>query len=160
VKLKIAQFVSIMLFALVTGVFWGTWFGLSRSISSITPATFLETGQQFIRNLAGPMRVLMPATILSAAVVLWWLPRRMSLFRAFVLTASALLLMVLATVITVGVEVPIDNQIKVWTVATLPSNWQAIRERWEWFHGLRTLVSVASLALIVSGSLVGREERG
>jgi len=155
-KLEIAQFVSIMLFALVTGVFWGTWFGLSRSISSITPATFLETGQQFIRNLAGPMSVLMPVTILSAVLVLWWLPRKRS--PAFVLTASALLLMVLATVITVGVEVPIDNQIKVWTVQTLPSNWQAIRERWEWFHGLRTLVSIVSLALIVGASLWARKE--
>jgi len=155
-KLKIAQFVSIMLFALVTGVFWGTWFGLSRSITEITPATFLETGQQFIRNLARPMSVLMPVTIVSAVLVLWWLPRKRS--RAFVLTASALLLMILATVITVGVEVPIDNQIKVWTVQTLPSNWQAIRERWEWFHGLRTLASVVSLALIVAGSLGAREE--
>jgi len=98
----------------------------------------------------------MPVTILSAVLVLWWLPRKRS--PAFVLTASALLLMVLATVITVGVEVPIDNQIKVWTVQTLPSNWQAIRERWEWFHGLRTLVSIVSLALIVGASLWARKE--
>jgi hypothetical protein len=157
VKLKVAQFVSIMLFALVTGVFWGTWFALSRSITQITPATFLETGQQIIRNLAGPMRVLMPVTMLSALPVLWWLPRKRS--AAFALTASALLLLIVATVITVGVEVPIDNQIKVWSVETLPANWQAIRERWEWFHGLRTLVSVVSLALIVGGSLWPREEQ-
>jgi uncharacterized membrane protein len=157
VKLKVAQFVSIMLFALVKGVFWGTWFALSRSITQITPATFLETGQQVIRNLAGPMRVLMPLTMLSALLVLWWLPRKRS--AAFALTASALLLLIVATVITVGVEVPIDNQIKVWSVETLPANWQSIRERWEWFHGLRTLVSVVSLALIVGGSLWPREEQ-
>ena len=155
-KVKIAQFMSIMLFALVTGVFWGTWFALSRSITQISPATFLEIGQQIIQNLAGPMRVLMPVTILSAVLVLWWLPHKLSSW-GFVLTASALLLMIVATLITVGVEVPIDNQIKVWSLATLPSNWQAIRERWEWFHGLRTLISVVSLGLIVGGSLWGRE---
>ncbi|PYQ64759.1 MAG: hypothetical protein DMF54_13225 [Acidobacteria bacterium] len=34
--MKIAQFVNVFLFALVAGIFWGTWFSLSRSISSIT----------------------------------------------------------------------------------------------------------------------------
>ena len=29
---KVVQFVTLMLFSLVTGVFWGTWFSLSRSI--------------------------------------------------------------------------------------------------------------------------------
>jgi len=34
--MKIAQFVNVFLFAMVAGIFWGTWFSLSRSISSIT----------------------------------------------------------------------------------------------------------------------------
>ena len=43
-KLRMAQFASIFLLIVVTGVFWGTWFSLSRSIASTTPATFLEVG--------------------------------------------------------------------------------------------------------------------
>jgi hypothetical protein len=31
--LRIAQFANVVLFALVMGVFWGTWFSLSRSIA-------------------------------------------------------------------------------------------------------------------------------
>ena len=40
--LKIFQFVNALLCVLVTGVFWGTWFSLARSMASITPETFLE----------------------------------------------------------------------------------------------------------------------
>ena len=31
--------------------------------------------------------------------------------------------MVITLIITVGVEVPIDNQIKTWTTETLPADW-------------------------------------
>ena len=40
--IKGIQFVTLLLFALVTGVFWGTWFSLSRSMSVITAATFID----------------------------------------------------------------------------------------------------------------------
>src|SRR5215831_232999 len=102
--LKIAQFLSTMLFALVMGVFWGTWFTLSRSIEGFQPQTFLDIGQTAIRNLA----------------------------------------------------VPIDNQIKVWTIATLPANWEMFRDRWEFYHGVRTCASIFALAFISVSSLSNR----
>jgi hypothetical protein len=40
--LRPALFVHLFLFALVVGVFWGTWFSLSRSMSVITAATFID----------------------------------------------------------------------------------------------------------------------
>ncbi len=76
--LKIMQFLSIMLFTLVVGVFWGTWFSLSRSIASITPETFLEVGKAIIRNLATPMRALMPGAIVSALVSVLLVPEKSS----------------------------------------------------------------------------------
>ena len=63
--MRIIQLVTMSLFTLVAGVFWGTWFILSRSIASITPAAFLEIGHTMIGNLGGPMSLLIPATILS-----------------------------------------------------------------------------------------------
>ena len=50
--IKAVQFVTLLLFSLVTGVFWGTWLSLSRSIAGITPGTFLEVGRLMIANLA------------------------------------------------------------------------------------------------------------
>src|SRR5215813_6748866 len=152
--LKIAQFLSTMLFALVMGVFWGTWFALSRSIEGFRPQTFLDIGQTAIGNLAIPMRVLMPLSLVSALLLLALLPKR-SL--AFAFAAAGFLLMVCALIITLAVEVPIDNQIKVWTVATMPPDWQLLRDRWEFYHALRTFVSIAALALVTISSLFDRK---
>src|SRR5262252_6427261 len=74
--MKATQFTAMLLFSLVTGVFWVTWFSLSRSIGAITPATFLEVGHTMIGNLEGPMSVLMPAALLSALVLAAVLFRR------------------------------------------------------------------------------------
>jgi len=76
--LEIWQFASILLSALVTGVFWGTWLGLSRSMASLTPETFLTIGHTMIGNLGLIMALLMPAALLATLPVLFLLYRRRS----------------------------------------------------------------------------------
>ena len=150
--IKAVQFVTLLLFSLVTGVFWGTWFSLSRSIAGITPGTFLEVGRLMIANLGGPMSVLMPAALLSALVLCVLLFRGRQT-RANLFASAAFVLMVVALVITLLVNVPIDRQIESWTTSTLPPGWQAIRDRWEFYHGLRTLVSLAALTCLFASTL-------
>jgi uncharacterized membrane protein len=150
--IKAVQFVTLLLFSLVTGVFWGTWFSLSRSMAAITPATFLEVGRLMIANLGGPMSVLMPAALLSALVLCVLLFRGRQT-RANVFASASLVLMVTALVITLAVNVPIDRQIQSWTAATVPADWLAIRDRWEFYHGLRTLVSLVALASLFASTL-------
>ena len=157
--MKILQLVSVMLFALVTGVFWGTWFSLSRSMGSITPDTFLEVGKIMISNLGRPMSLLLPATILSAVPIMYVLYRR-SDSSAFILATLAVSLMLAAMTITLVVNVPLDDQFAAWTIATLPPDWRASRDRWEFYHGIRTLLSVAALSCLVGSVLVGRESLG
>ena len=77
---------------------------------------------------------------------------------AFALAAAGSLLMVGALVATLTVEVPIDNQIKMWTLSTLPPNWQAMRDRWEFFHGFRTLLSILALASVTASTLLTRPD--
>jgi uncharacterized membrane protein len=149
---KAVQFVTLLLFSLVTGVFWGTWFSLGRSMAAITPATFLEVGRLMIANLGGPMSILMPAAVLSAVALCVLLFRRRST-RASLFAGAALASMVIAMIITLAVNVPIDRQIHSWTTATLPSEWNAIRNRWEFYHGLRTLVSLVALAALFASTL-------
>src|SRR5262245_15023226 len=151
IVIKAVQFVTLLLFSLVTGVFWGTWFSLSRSMPQITPGTFLEVGRLMIANLGGPMSVLMPAALLSALVLCVWLVRHRQ-GSAALFAGAALILMAVALAITLAVNVPIDRQIQSWTTATLPSDWQAIRDRWEFYHGSRTLVSLAALACLFAST--------
>ena len=150
--LRLMLFVHVFLFALVVGVFWGTWFSLSRSMSAITAATFLEVGHTMIGNLGGPMAVLMPATLVSVAPVLVALYRRRR--RASLLLALAGVgSLAVALVITLVVNVPIDDAIARWTVDTLPSDWSSIRDRWEAFHAARTFISLAGFGFALAAAL-------
>jgi uncharacterized membrane protein len=144
VKVRVAQAITIVLFALVMGVFWGTWFSLSRTMGRLSPETFLAVGHEMIRNLGVPMAILLPLALLSALVTLA-LQRSGGRTAAFWWMAAGFLLMVAALVITLAVEVPIDNQIETWTAATLPSDWRSIQTRWELWHTIRTFLSIAAV---------------
>jgi uncharacterized membrane protein len=143
-KLKIIQFIALILLTLVTGLFWGTWFTLSRSIETFSAGEFIHIGKTIIRNVADPMKFMMPLCILSMLISIWFYPEKKS--PGFYLGVFAFALIIVTLYITVGIEVPMDNQIKQWTVASVPGNWLQIRMRWEIFHTIRTFTSLASFA--------------
>ena len=152
-KIRVAaQATTIVLFALVMGVFWGTWFSLSRTMDQLSSETFLAVGHEMIQNLGGPMAVLLPLALLSALVtlVLLW-PHRSA---AFWWLAAGFVLMVAALVITLAVEVPIDNQIRDWTAATLPGDWRSIQSRRQLWHTVRTFASIAAVVAATISAVV------
>jgi hypothetical protein len=152
--IKIMQFVALILYALVFAVFWGTWFSQSRSMEALSPETFLENGRLYIANLAMPMRFLMPASLVATIAAAWGLRGRNR--AASRLAWGAVFLMLTALAITLSVNVPIDNQIKTWTLETLPPDWTRIRDHWEAFHSLRAWLSMAGMACMAAANLAGR----
>ncbi len=155
-KIRTAQATTIVLFALVMGVFWGTWFSLSRTMNQLSAETFIAVGHQMIQNLGVPMAILLPLALLSALVTLALLWQGVRAAAVWWLLAG-FLLMVAALAITLVVEVPIDNQIKAWTAATLPGDWRSIQSRWELFHTIRTFLSIAAVvAVTISGTVTAR----
>ncbi|HEU5290732.1 MAG TPA: hypothetical protein VFU05_08835, partial [Cyclobacteriaceae bacterium] len=67
-------------------------------------------------------------------------------------------LVLIALVVTLAIEVPIDNQVKVWTSSTLPSSWESFRNRFEFFHTVRTFISLASFAFF-SAFVIGSAQK-
>jgi uncharacterized membrane protein len=153
--IKLVQFLSIMLYVLVAGVMWGTWLSLARTMTNYDATTFLADGKHMIENLATVMEVLMISAVvvgLIVVVLLFWIRSTVAAWLAL----AALVLMVAVLVITLAVEVPIDNMIATWTEATLPSDWEQIRARWATFHTLRTFLSLGVVAAAVSAALTIR----
>lgn len=151
----VLHMITLLLVMLVTGVFWGTWFTLTRSLDVFPPENFIRIGKTIIANVGFPMRILMPGTLLS---LLWLGIEARKDKPSIYFFAIAFILMVIALIITVAVEVPIDNQIKTWTPETLPQNWTVLRARWNTFHTLRTFISIASFISLSAGVVMtGRD---
>ena len=149
--LKICELISILLSALVAGVFWGPWVGLSRSIRTFNPEVFLAIVHRMSQNLAPLMTILMPATLLSIASVLFFSHGGPP--KTFFLTLAGFALFLIALLVTVLIEVPIVSQIMTWTVSALPDNWRRLRDRWAAFHIIRVASGVAGLGLLVAGAI-------
>jgi uncharacterized membrane protein len=148
-KRKVTEFFTLILAALVMGVFWGTWFTLTRSIPDFSAAEFIHIGKTIIANVAVPMSILMPLTLLMMLAAIWQ-SRRVNR-SSFYLYIFSFLLMVTTLIITVAIELPIDNQIKNWTETTVPANWESLRHTWDSFHTIRTFTSIVSVGFFVLG---------
>ena len=141
-RIKLIQFIAVVLLMLVTGLFWGTWFSMTRSIITFSDTEFIHIGKTIIKNVANPMRIIMPSCIIFILASLWFYPQKKS--GGFYFNIIALMLILISLFITVGIEVPIDNQIKHWTDSTIPFEWETIRSRWAFYHSFRTFTSLGS----------------
>jgi hypothetical protein len=152
---KFIQFVYVMLYALVAGVMWGTWVSLGRTMTDYDERTFLADGQHMIANLGRLMAILMISAAVAGALAVVVLFLRRSTGAAW-LSLLGLLLLGGVLAVTLGVEVPIDNDINRWTVDTLPADWATTRARWADFHTLRTFLSLVGLASVIGAALAIR----
>ena len=148
---RLIEFISLFLLLLVTGVFWGTWFTLTRSLEDFQAEEFIHIGKIIIANVALPMSIIMPSCIVFMILTLWFYQRKGSTM--FYLGILGLILMIVTLVITLSILVPIDNEIKQWTISTVPSGWESIRSRWQTFHSIRTFTSLASFGCFTLATL-------
>lgn len=138
------HFFALFFLMLVTVVFWGTWFPLTRTFEAFSPEEFIHIGNVIIANVATPMRILVPSTMILMSLSLWFYQDKKSV--SFYLGAASLTLIIAVLLITLLVLVPIDNDIKEWNADTIPQDFEDIRSRWKAFHALRTFTCLASFA--------------
>jgi uncharacterized membrane protein len=150
-NLKMWEVISIVLSALVGGMYWGPWLALSRSMRTFKPEVFLDIVDRMNQDMESVMSILTPAALLSIAPVLFFSFNKRP--RTFYLTFAGFTLFIVALLVTVLVEVPIVKQIVTWTAGTLPGNWQQLRDRWGAFHIIRVVAGIGGLALLVGGAI-------
>jgi hypothetical protein len=149
--LKVWELISVILSILVSGIFFEPWVALSGSVSNFKPEVYLAIVSRFNSNLYPVMRILMPAAMLSIVPVLFitYSGQRSTFF----LNSIALVLFAVALLVTVLVQVPMVKQMRTWTLATLPQNWEQMRDRWEAFHAVRVVASVAGLVMMLTAAI-------
>ena len=149
--MRICELISIVLSALVGGMYWGPWLALSRSMRTFKPEVFLDIVDRMNRNMESVMTVLTPVALIAIAPVLFFSYQEQP--RTFYLTLAGFALFVVALVVTMLIEVPIVKPIVMWTVETLPGDWQQLRDRWVTFHIIRVVAGIGGLVFLVAGAI-------
>ncbi|HEY4268764.1 MAG TPA: anthrone oxygenase family protein [Galbitalea sp.] len=149
--LAIVDLASILIVALVFGVYWGPWIALTRSLADFTDEQFLAIVHRMDRNLGTLMTVLLPLALVSlAAVAILAFPTPL----AFWLTVAAFVSLVVSLVVTVTIEVPIVTRIRNWAITSMPADWKAQRDRWVSFHLARVIPGAVALGLLAAGAVL------
>ncbi len=69
------------------------------------------------------------------------------------LAQTAFAIQVFAILFSLGGPVPINNRVKLWTPANLPSDWRAQEHRWDLYHWFRTCGLIVAFVLLVVSAL-------
>jgi uncharacterized membrane protein len=140
---------------LVCGVFWGLYFALSRSYQVFTPSELAKIARTIVANLEVPMRNISMLCLLLIVLSIIFFPVTFS-WQWWVL-AGALLLVSGSLVITTAIEVPINRQVVTWTDDEVPENWKQLRDRWQYYNVVRTVIAILSFTLFITAVVIGQQ---
>ncbi|GAB4048718.1 FAD-dependent monooxygenase [Spirosoma litoris] len=148
---KIVQFAALLVMFLTVGVFWGVWLSYSRSYNLFSLDELIHIANVGVQNLALSMRFISGTCLALLSATAYFMASKKSKEFYFVLASIALL--VITLVLTVAIEVPINNQIISWAPSTAPTNWEEIRNRWQFVNTIRTIAALASFGLFTTAIL-------
>jgi len=149
---RIVQYLALLLVLLVSGLCWGNWLVVGQ-YKQVFPASAVSACAQFVLQLAGELRFLAAACLLLLAASAYFMALARPVSRAFFGTLTAIGLMVLLLVITVVVDIPFANQVVSWPPATLPFDWEALRNQWQLYNSIRLVAALVSLGLFAAAVL-------
>lgn len=146
----IARVASLVVTGLLAGSVFAVWRGYD--LAQYSPGAFIEVHQGAVRGLNNLLPALGLAAIVLVAVQAVQLRRERG--PLLLLIAAALCLVAAGLVTRLGNQ-PINELVMGWSAATLPADWEAIRDNWRNLHLVRVVCSIAALAML-SAAIVTR----
>ena len=147
-----AQALALLLVGLPAGSMFGIWRGYDTT--TYAPATFVEVHQGAVRGLNFLLPA-MAAAALALVVLLAVLGRNrpgvLGLYLAAALTIIA------GGIITRFFNQPINDQIMVWTPASIPADWTTLRDSWWTWHLLRLAATLGAELLLIAAVFADRD---
>ena len=149
---SIILFGALFFTGLVAGAAFVIW--VEFNPSGFPPAYYIGGMQHAIRVFTIPLPsiVLLSVLFTGASTVLAWRERS-----NFYLLAAGCFCAVVVALVTAFGNVPINNQIRTWTVASPPPNWSDLAAEWWRFQSVRTIAALGALALVTLAALKSRK---
>ena len=142
-------FSASVLLALTAGrAFWVT---LGENPFDMSAATYVEFFQQLDRRIAVPIALTgVGGTLLAGLAVIAHRAER----RRFYLLLAACAFGVIGSLVTIFVNVPINERLATWNPTALPAGYEVfLRQWWEW-HQVRLVAMFTAMSLMFAAMLV------
>ena len=138
--------VAVVSVGLLAGIFFGYRAGVHYAVPELSASSFVQLQQVIHVHYARFMPPLFLTALLSS--VLWLLMIRSQWRTAeFWLVAISAGGILVSTAATRAVNIPLNNQLMTWSVASPPTNLREIWAPWERVNTLRTVLIAGALVL-------------
>jgi uncharacterized membrane protein len=144
--LTILRVVAVVSAGLLAGIFLGHRAGLHYALSELNPSSFVRLGQTMYAHNAR----FMPSLVFTApASSVLWLVMVGSQWRTaeFWLVATSACGIVAIVAVSRAVNLPLNQQLMTWSVASPPPNPQQLWAPWERINTLRSVLATGALVL-------------
>jgi uncharacterized membrane protein len=151
--LKIARFVNLFLVALLAGLLVGV-FIVELALLEVSASVYTAVEKPKHELFEPIMPVVNTLVIGSGLLVVLSLMRDRKTW-VFGLTALGVVCTIALTTTTLLVNVPINSEIiNTWSVNDPPTDWTQVRDRWNLFHAVRTVLAVAALFCLLLAAMI------
>jgi hypothetical protein len=145
-KRSLLEQAALVLMGIVTGV------AVSHVLqagpkATLTPEVYLEVQQTLYQNYRSTIGVIEILTLVAVGTVVFT-DRLNTSLRAT--TTLALVTLVVMFVIWAAGLNPINLAVSSWTPASMPGNWELVRNRWHDLHAARAVLSVVALVALAA----------
>jgi uncharacterized membrane protein len=145
---NVLLFSAAVLLALTAGRAF--WVSLGESPFNVSGATYIEFFQQVDRRIAIPLAVTgIGGTLLAGLSALTHKADRRTLH----LLLAACGCGVVGSLVTILVNVPINERVATWNPAALPTGYEDFLRRWRQWHQVRLVVMFAGMCLVFAAML-------
>ena len=148
--LKTAYFLAILTTGLAAGVASAHFLELPNKMM-LSVQDYLLVQQRLydgFGSIAGPIELVSLLSTAAVAVLIRGQRRR------FLLALLASILIMIALVIWQLNNGPVNDAVDSWTISSVPPDWTAFRNQWEYAHATRAVLFIIALGTLVGSLLV------
>jgi uncharacterized membrane protein len=146
---NVLLFFTALLLALTAGRAFWVWLG--ENPFNMSGQTYVEFFQQLDRHIVVPIGVTgIGGTLLAGISAVLYRTDRTT----FYLLLLACVLAVVSDLVTIFVNVPINNRLATWDPAALPPDYQDHLRRWWQWHHVRLVAMFTAMCLVFAAMLV------
>ena len=157
--LAVARFINLFLVALLAGLLVGV-FIVERALLEVGPSVYTAVQKPKHAMFEPIMPIFNTLVIVSGLLVVVLLLRHRRSW-VFGLTVVGVACTIVATITTLLVNVPINSEIiNAWSVDAPPADWARVRDRWNLFHAIRTVLAVVALFCLLLAAMLPQPQHG